>query len=227
MPFIAMNKESGQRVDITGYADPRGDLYAYDLVCPVCSSPMVVVAGAIRIAHFRHKNVEGCPFTAYSAGESEEHRAAKLFLREWLVKESGFRVPVELEYHLPEVGRIADLIQLFPNGWRVVHEVQLASITIETLQQRSDDYLAAGCDVIWYLGGKAHTPANIEWVRRFQQVDAAITTEASYEHRHIEQDATGQTQTLYEVADVPGYRVGGQASPFQNGGAGIARLGAR
>ena len=59
--------------------------------------------------------------------------------------------------------RIADVAVLFPNGWRVAHECQLAAITTQELTQRTEDYLHAGVDVIWWLGKSAATPANIAW----------------------------------------------------------------
>jgi competence CoiA-like predicted nuclease len=89
-------------------------------------------------------------------------------------------VPIHLEYHLPEVGRIADVAQLFPNGWIVVHEIQLAGITTLSLTERTQDYMTAGCDVIWYLGNNADTPANREWAKRFQGFIAHVELEVEH-----------------------------------------------
>jgi len=53
----------------------------------------------------------------------------------------------------------------FPTGWRVAHEVQLASITTEHLQERTNDYTLAGIDVVWWLGKSADTETNRAWCR--------------------------------------------------------------
>ncbi len=62
---------------------------------------------------------------------------------------------IEYEFPIPEVRRIADVVAKFPNGWIVAHECQLASITVEELEKRTEDYLYAGVDVIWWLGKAA------------------------------------------------------------------------
>lgn len=203
MPLIAMDKATEERVDITRIENPRMVLKADDLVCPICYSHMIVVSATVlggavvRMAHFRHHDLGDCPYTAYGAGESEEHRTAKAWLRDMLLKESGFKVPVELEYHLPQVGRIADIAQLFPTGWIVVHEIQLASITPETLAARTRDYMEAGCDVIWYLGNNADRPANREWVREFQGFYAQISWEGyTVENHRFEQSRTDISHSL-------------------------------
>lgn len=196
MPLIALNKKTNERVDISEFDEPAFQLRANDLACPLCESRMMVVSAVKdtggytkRIAHFRHHRINDCIYTAYGAGESEQHRQAKLWLREQLLKESGFRVPVELEYHIAEVSRIADVAQIFPTGWIVVHEIQLATITVQNLDARSRDYLVAGCDVIWYLGGKARTEANLIWAEAFQGFRAIIHFEENRdESDRFEQD---------------------------------------
>lgn len=208
MPLIALNKNSNERIDITTYAQPLTQLKADDLACPLCESRMMVVSavrnahGQIqRIAHFRHHRINDCIYTAYSAGESEQHRAAKVWLREQLLKEAGWQVPVELEYHLPDVARIADVAQLFPTGWIVVHEIQLAAISILNLEARTRDYLMAGCDVIWYLGRDALTPTNLNWVREFQGFEAAMVWRGeSDESDRFSSDNVGLVDSLAPAA---------------------------
>lgn len=207
MPLVAMDKNTRQRLDIVGVENPREVFVAEDLVCPICSSPMIIVSASVlagevvRIAHFRHHDIRDCPYTAYGKGESEEHLSAKAWLRDMLRRDAGFAVPVELEFHLPQIGRIADVAQIFPNGWIVVHEIQLASITPEMLNQRSSDYLAAGCDVVWYLGKNAATRTNRDWVREFQGFEALIQWEEYRVDRHrielpAEPAASAPTGTL-------------------------------
>lgn len=173
MPFIAMNQATDERVDITKIANPRLTLRAADMACPVCGWPMIVKAGMIMRPHFSHKpGRENCPYADYASGETQEHRDAKTILRdnlgEWF-GEYGMAEP-ELEVYIPDVkharNRIADLLFTFPSGWRVAHEIQLASITVRDLEERTEDYLNAGIDVFWWLGRNAATSTNFEWSMR-------------------------------------------------------------
>lgn len=170
MPFIALQQSTGKRIDITTIEQPRAVLQAADMVCPVCGHPMTIKAGMINRAHFAHKpGREDCPYAMYAAGETQEHREAKQLIRDLLAEwfsEYGIARP-ELEVYVPEVmharNRIADVMFTFPSGWRVAHEAQLASITVEELQARSEDYESAGIDVFWWLGRDAGKPGPYEW----------------------------------------------------------------
>lgn len=175
MPFIALQKSTGKRIDITTIESPRAELRADDMACPVCGSPMLVKAGLINRAHFAHKpGREDCPYAAYSAGETQEHREAKQLIRDHMsdwFSEYGIARP-ELEVYVPEVtharNRIADVMFTFPGGWRVAHEVQLASITVGDLQDRTEDYERAGIDVFWWFGRDAFGKGALEWsIRRY------------------------------------------------------------
>lgn len=164
MPLVARDRRTGQRVDITSVEDPRGTFSPSQLECQLCGGEMVVVAGLIRTHHFRHK--AACSDSSWGRHpESFEHLRTKTavarYAREWF-GELTHAVP-ELEVPIPEVRRVADVLFTFPNGWRLACEVQLASITIEQLQQRTDDYLRAGIDALWWLGRAADTPANRAW----------------------------------------------------------------
>lgn len=125
---------------------------------------MIIKAGLIRMKHFAHKTDCSCDYDRHP--ESPEH----LFFKDKLSRELGkefqeyLNIPALIEYPIDEVKRIADIVFEFPNGWLVVHEVQLASITTETLAKRTEDYQNAGVDVTWWLGKSADTPANRHWM---------------------------------------------------------------
>jgi competence protein CoiA len=178
MPFIALNSMTGERVDITQIARPRIDLRAAEMICPVCEVGMIVKDGTIKRAHFAHKPVgNDCPYAEYSAGETPEHREAKMIIRdhvsEWFA-EYGM-AEGQLEVYIPEVkharNRIADVLFTFPSGWRVAHEIQLASISVKELEERTDDYAFAGIDVFWWFGRDAYKQGAYRW------------TEASFGYR--------------------------------------------
>lgn len=181
MPLVALDKNTQKRIDITRIENPRQELKAEDIVCPLCEAPMVIVAGSIRIHHFRHK--ANCNSDYKSHPESYEHLRTKALVAQnvgkWF-KEFTSAEP-RLEVPIPEVKRIADVMFIFPNGWRVACEVQLASITIDELQQRTDDYLRAGVDVFWFLGKNAASESNIRWATA-QQGFAIILQYSEQKH---------------------------------------------
>jgi competence protein CoiA len=166
MPFIALSKETRKRIDITTFEHPRQELNNGAFICPFCNTPMIIKAGMIKQPHFAHINTCTSPYGSHP--ESPEHREGKAFLKRNLplrypeYKDARF----EYEWPIKEVSRIVDLLAIFPNGHRVAHEVQLASITTETLEKRTNDYRRAGIDVIWWLGKAANTNANRDWCAR-------------------------------------------------------------
>lgn len=168
MPFIARKKSTGERIDITLLSSPREQLQANDCVCQLCGAPLIIKAGLIMRAHFAHATL--CESDYQSHPESLAHREAKVFLATHLHESFQEYTSASIEYEvpIPEVKRVADLLVTFRMGWRIAHEVQLASITTEELELRTNDYERAGIDVVWWLGRSANTVANRAWCyRRF------------------------------------------------------------
>jgi competence protein CoiA len=164
MPFIALHKETKDRIDITTINNPRQFLKSGDCICQLCEKPMIVKAGQVLQPHFAHQ--ASCPNSEYqSQPESPEHRAAKRYLAEHLVEEFPEYVEATIEYEvpIPEVRRIADLLATWPSGHKKAHEIQLSGITTEILQKRTDDYEHAGIDIVWWLGKSAFTKTNADW----------------------------------------------------------------
>ena len=133
MPFIAKRWGTDERIDITTIEFPRAVLELVRCVCQICGANMIIKAGMIRQHHFAH--VAACSEEYGSHPESSAHRNAKLFLATHLREQFQEYTDVVIEYEVPirEVMRIADLLVTFSTGWRVAHEVQLASITTEQL----------------------------------------------------------------------------------------------
>jgi len=167
MPFIALDTQTNQRIDITTIEHPRLVLKKEHLVCQLCHKSMLIKAGMVRQAHFAHIATTCTPEYEVHP-ESQAHRDAKAFLAEHLRISFKEYTNAEIAYEvpIPEVRRVADLLALFPMGWRVAHEIQLASITTDELQQRTDDYEQAGIDVVWWLGKSANTETNRTWCEK-------------------------------------------------------------
>lgn len=165
MPFMALRKDTQERIDITEIENPRLVLRSGDCVCQLCGKPLVVRSGLILRPHFAHYADSDCDTDYKYHPESPEHREAKVKLIEFLrdTYAEYTNATFEKEKPIPEIKRVADILVSFPMGWRLAHEIQLASITVQELQERTDDYLRVGIDVIWWLGKSANSPANRTW----------------------------------------------------------------
>jgi competence CoiA-like predicted nuclease len=165
MTFIGLHKETSERIDITQFEHPRLSLKSGDCVCQLCGSPLMVRAGNVYRAHFSHYGERECHSEFKSHPESPEHREAKTILAKFLKESYQEYSSARFDYEvpIPEVRRVADLLVNFPMGWRIAHEIQLAGISIEELQARTDDYYKAGIDVVWWLGKSADTLTNRAW----------------------------------------------------------------
>src|SRR5579859_6183963 len=133
MPFVALDIKANARVDITKIEYPRLVLKRENMRCQFCHEPLLIKAGVLKQAHFAH--VSSCTSDYGVHPESADHRRAKRFIAEHLHQEFKDYTSARIEYEvpIPEVKRVADLLAVFPMGWRVAHEVQLAAITVEEL----------------------------------------------------------------------------------------------
>src|SRR5690348_844865 len=165
MPFVGKHARTGERIDIWRVEQPRQVYAPGDVVCPLCEGVLYVKDGMVRVKHFAHQARCTSPL---AMPESIDHLLGKQYIAEHVRLElAGYAVAeVEYEMPLPEAGRVADVLVTFPDGWRVAHECQLASITTGELQERTEAYARAGIDVYWWLGGRAATEENRTWCVR-------------------------------------------------------------
>jgi hypothetical protein len=166
MTFVALHKDTRERIDITLYPFPKKEaLKQYALICQVCGEELFIKEGEVKAAHFAHKAGSHCG----SDGETLAHKDGKLFLKKQLVQvfPEYIEAAFYLEYQVPEIGRIIDLLTVFPDGRKIAHEVQLSPITTRELMERTRDYKKVGIEVVWWLGKSAHTETNKNWC--FQQ----------------------------------------------------------
>lgn len=168
MPLVGKVRSTGAGVDITTLAHPKLELRRGDIECPFCAAELMVVHGNIVSAHFRHLTGE-CTSALGHHPESREHMLGKRTVREHLWKRFTLICSppplIELEVAVPEAGRIADILVTLPGGFQEAHEIQLASLTTMELKERTDAYRRVGIDVQWWLGGKAETDTNRQWVK--------------------------------------------------------------
>jgi competence protein CoiA len=163
MPFVAHDRETKERIDITRYRNPRAELQAERLICQLCGVPMIIRQGLVIRPHFAHTRSCSTPYASHP--ESPEHLLGKETVSTWLRKQQGFEgATVELEVPIHARKRIADIFVTFPQGHKLAVEIQLASITPGDLAARTKDYFDDDTDVIWVLGKDALRGAsNVQW----------------------------------------------------------------
>lgn len=164
MPFIACDSRK-ERIDITLFENPRNQISNDEVFCPFCKSKMFIRGGPKVVYHFYHQ--AKCKNDFERHPESILHLNCKRKVAEALKAEINEYSTAKIEYEFPIVKarRIADIMAIFPNGWMIAHEIQLSYISIETLEKRTEDYLSAGIDIVWWLGKSANTETNRDWCR--------------------------------------------------------------
>jgi competence protein CoiA len=132
--------------------------------CPDCGDPVILKTRRGRTSHFAHENPIACKF---AEGESELHRRCKMEIFEALQKAPGVS-KAALERPL---GLVRPDVSAEINGVPVAIEVQISSLSPETIQRRTIEYARLGIYVLWLLqwtpalDGRRYTPRLWEkWV---------------------------------------------------------------
>ncbi len=93
------------------------------LTCPGCGSPVILHAGSVRAHHFAHLPGAVCS-APQTEPETEEHRAGKLLLAQWL-RACLPDADIVVEAHIPETNQRADiLVVLSPHQPRLNFNAQ-------------------------------------------------------------------------------------------------------
>jgi hypothetical protein len=124
---------------------------ARSLTCPGCAGTVVLHAGTVRAHHFAHLPGAVCSLPV-SEPETEEHRAGKLLLAEWL-RDCLPDADVLIEAFLPATNQRADVLAVLPDRGRIALEYQCAQLTAREWRRRHHDYRASGIRDLWLLGG--------------------------------------------------------------------------
>jgi competence protein CoiA len=113
-------------------------------VCPDCNEEVILKMGRETVNHFAHANSIACKF---AMGESELHRRCKLEIFRALQAAPDVR-NVELEW---PIGMNRADVSAEIGDVPVAIEVQLSSLSLETIQQRTIEYFREGAYVLWLL----------------------------------------------------------------------------
>jgi competence protein CoiA len=126
---------------ITAYFASKGHA---PFSCPDCNEEVILKAGKRSVNHFAHANPLACQ---YAKNESDEHRRCKMEIFKALQKEPRVR-NVALERPL---GINRPDVSAYINGVPVAIEVQISSLSLETITRRTLAYARQGVYVLWLL----------------------------------------------------------------------------
>ena len=137
--MLSAKRKSDGKI-VTAYFESKRNA---PFVCLQCNEEVILKTGRLRVDHFAHANPMACKF---ATGESDTHRHCKMEIFEALKKEPAVR-NVALECSLgesrPDI--CADI-----NGTPVAIEVQISSLSLETIMRRTIEYARKGI----YSGGR-------------------------------------------------------------------------
>lgn len=112
--------------------------------CLQCNEEVILKCGRDRVNHFAHANPIACKF---AEGESELHRRCKMEIFKALQMTAGVR-DARLERPL---GENRPDVSAYINGAPVAIEVQISSLSLETIMRRTIEYARKGIYVLWLL----------------------------------------------------------------------------
>ena len=135
----ARRKSDGQTVTAYFEFPGRGPYH-----CIVCNDEVILKTGRHRVNHFAHVNPLQCQFLE---NESDEHRKCKMEIYEALLREPGAE-DVVLER---PIGPVRPDVSAVINGIKVAIEVQISSLSLETITHRTIQYAQKGIYVLWLL----------------------------------------------------------------------------
>ncbi len=135
----AKRKSDGAIVNASFEKQSNGPFF-----CPVCGDPVILKVGTKRVSYFAHENPLACQ---YAKGESDAHRRCKLEIFESLQRTPHVQL-AELERPL---GTVRPDVSAYIHGVPVAIEVQISSLSVETIMRRTIEYHRKGIFVLWLL----------------------------------------------------------------------------
>jgi hypothetical protein len=114
--------------------------------CPNCRGELTLKKGRIVVHHFAHKPPTIC---LWASGETQEHLAAKLVLRD-AYRRMGYEADYEVEVLSGGGDRRADVFVTAPDGRKsFAVEVQHTPILYDAIERRTIAYITANVPVMW------------------------------------------------------------------------------
>lgn len=126
---------------VTAYLESKANA---PFACVECGEEVMLKAGRNRINHFAHVNPIACKF---QTGESDDHRHCKMEIYLALRDAPGV---TDVALERPLAANRPDVFAVI-RGVPVAIEVQISSLSVDTIMQRTIDYGRNGVHVLWLL----------------------------------------------------------------------------
>src|SRR4028119_1852210 len=110
--------------------------------CPKCQNETILRKGRVKVHHFAHKPPVVCQ---YGQGESEFHRVCKQTIFDCLNQDKSV-IACELE---KDLGNVVPDIYFEIYTVKVAIEVQISSLTMSKIIDRTEEYNRLGIYVLW------------------------------------------------------------------------------
>ena len=133
-----------------------------EFICPQCDKPVVPTYGGKSTRHFVHKASAHCVF---DFGESESPRRIKTAIYEALRTEVE-ATDVALEFPM---GTVRPDVFACIRGQKVAIEVQISTLSLESIAYRTAEYARKGVYVLWLLERTAALGEERYSPRRFER----------------------------------------------------------
>jgi competence protein CoiA len=137
--LCAKRKSDGQIV--AAYRESKSNAPFF---CPECGDEVILKIGTEKVNYFAHRNPLVCRF---DANESEDHRQCKFQIYQALLRQPN----VEKAAMERPLGTNRPDISAYINGVPVAIEIQISSLSEETIQHRTMEYARKGIYVLWLL----------------------------------------------------------------------------
>ena len=134
-------KRASDGQTVTAYFESKG---RGPYLCLDCGEEVALKTGPKRINHFAHVNPLSC---RNGEGESEAHRRCKMEIFEALRRQPNVH-DCQLERPL---GTVRPDVSALINSVPVAIEVQISSLSVETIMRRTIEYHRKGIYVLWLL----------------------------------------------------------------------------
>jgi competence CoiA-like predicted nuclease len=206
------------------------------IICPHClvvcgqKHEVSLVNPKEKIIHFRHKKGDRSQECLSYKGESDQHLTAKLSLLGELSIQGVFVEVETRKYGETGLFRTPDVTATLANGQKHAHEIQVSSITVEKLKERTDALMSIGfVHVHWYLAKKnikdenvnflidhdTSTPYHLQfdnaglpfWSAMLAKITRMATVKENSPHAPYQYDHAGQKWTYHVKADTLAFYV--------------------
>jgi len=135
--ITSLRSSDGQKVVARDSQKQDGPFF-----CPKCQNETLLRKGRVKVHHFAHKPPVACQ---YGQGESEFHRVCKQTIFDCLNQNKSV-IACELE---KDLGKVVPDIYFEIYTVKVAIEVQISSLTMSKIIDRTEEYNRLGIYVLW------------------------------------------------------------------------------